>query len=81
MAHDTVRFVTIAGNIDFKIGDPQAPFVMAEQVNNLRASGYLMNDYLYVPVTSILAIFTFDSTAVPGTTNNVNLTSDKGRLN
>lgn len=79
MAHDKLRFVTVAGNVEFNI-PPDQPFDMVQQMNALRSSGFLMNESCYIPISSILAVFTFDSTLVEAP-NAINLSSDKGKLN
>lgn len=79
MSHDKVRFVTVCGNIDMDL-DPNLGFNMQEQMAALRGSGYLMSESVYVPMTSILAVFTFDSKIVQQSSA-FNLGTDKGKLN
>lgn len=58
MAIDKVRFVTIAGNIDLDI-TPE--FNLDQQITMIRGAGYMMGPNVYLPLTSILAVFTYDS--------------------
>jgi hypothetical protein len=78
MSHNTLRFVTLAGNVDLDIDEK---FDMSKAMTDLRAAGYMMHPGFYVPINSILAVFTFDKEAQPGTPDNVNLSSEKGKLN
>jgi hypothetical protein len=78
MAHNQLRFCTICGNIDRGI---DAGFDLAREITALRSAGYLLHESFYIPMSSILAVFTFDKDAQPGAPENINLSSDKGRLN
>lgn len=79
MAIDKVRFVTIAGNIDLDI-TPE--FNMEQQMTAIRGCGYMMGPNVYLPVTSILAVFTYDSEVARqyGSTFDLNA-APKGKMN
>ncbi len=79
MAIDKVRFVTIAGNIDLDI---QPDFDLAQQINLIRSAGYMMGPNVYLPLTSILAVFVYDSEIAKqiGPTFDLNA-APKGKMN
>ena len=79
MSHDKVRFVTVAGNIDMDM-DPERGFEMSREMTGIRGAGYMMSESCYIPIGSILAVFTYDS-KIAQQAGTFNLGTDRGKLN
>lgn len=80
MPIDRVRFVTLAGNIEMNI--TAETFDLAREMTSIRSCGYAMGPTYYLPVSSILAVVTYDSVAVAEGRETVDISvPDRGQMN